>query len=463
MNNTDKTILALDIGTSHIVSIIAKHDLNEKINILGVGKVQSAGINKGNIVDIELASSAIKDAVMISRSSCEVEIDETFVTVSGVNTRSIRSKGATNIPSGHITANDIKLVLTRALYEVQISPEYEAIHVIPLYFTVDDNNSIENPLNINGSRLEVHANIIMAKKSALVNIRNSLKNSGLEDINYVLTPYASSMATLDSDNKKLGSMVIDLGGSTSEFALYSNKAMSFNDVIPIGGDHLTNDLSLILKTPLSSADEIKKKHASLIPNLDDDIHPLEKIQVPLLGNESIHEDVSLDYIQKITHARVEEILVLIQQKILNSGLYNNVNSIVLTGGTSKILGIELLAKEVYQGINIQIKNPKNIQNGYVNFNDPTLSAIAGLILYALDTDPILELDSNKKLRVKTPKRITPIQEEPIIRDTRSTEQMGSRGAQTQYETNQTLNQAPKSNEQQTSPISKLMKKISEWI
>lgn len=258
MNKIDKTILALDIGTTQIVSIVARNDLNDKINILGAGKVNSSGINKGNIVDIDLASTAIKEAVLLSRSSCDVEIDETYVTISGMNTRSIRSKGATNIPSGHITSNDIKLVLTRSLYEAQIPPDYEAIHVIPLYFMVDDNNSIENPLNINGSRLEVYANIIMAKKAALVNVRNALKKANLEDIKYVLTPYASSISTLDNDNKKLVSIVIDLGGSTSEFAVFQNKAMVFNDVVPIGGDHLTNDISMILKTPLNSADDIKK-------------------------------------------------------------------------------------------------------------------------------------------------------------------------------------------------------------
>jgi len=458
VNKIDKTILALDIGTTQVVSIVARNDLNDKINILGMGKAQSAGINKGNIVDIDLASTSIKDAVLLSRSSCDVEIDETYVTFSGMNTKSVRSKGATNIPSGHITSNDIKLVLSRALYEVQVSPEYEAIHVIPLYFTVDDNNSIENPLNINGSRLEVYANIIMAKKTALINIRNALKKSNLDDVNYVLTSYASSIATLDSDNKKLGSMVIDLGGSTSEFAVFQNKAMTFNDIVPIGGDHLTNDISMILKTPLNSADDIKKRYASLIPVVDEESYSSEKIKVPLLGNESINEEVSLDYIQKITHARIEEILVLIQQKLLNSGLYNSVNTIILTGGMSKIPGIEMLAREIYQGVPIQIKNPKNIQNGYVNFNDSTLSAIAGLIIYALDTDPALELDSNKHLREKITKKRIPLPEEPVIRDTRTSDTVNR--PQNSYE----APVAPVLKETSAqSPISKLMKKISEWI
>ena len=448
MNKIDKTILALDIGTTQVMSIVAKNDLNDKINILGVGKAQSLGINKGNIVDIDLASTCIKDAVLLSRSSCDVEIDETYVTFSGMNTKSIRSKGATNIPSGHITANDIKLVLTRALYEVQISSEYEAIHVIPINFTVDDNSTIENPLGINGSRLEVYANIIMAKKSAMINIRNALQKSELEDIVYILTPYASSIATLDSDTKNLGRKVIDLGGSTCEFGIINNKAITFNDVIPIGGNHLTNDLSLILKTPLNSADEIKKKYATLLPFLDNENESIPKIKVPLLGNESLSEDISVDYIQKIAHARIEEILILIQQKLLSSGLYNSINTIILTGGMSKIQGIEILAREIYQGIHIQIKNPKNIQNGYVNFNDPSLSAIAGILIYALNPEPSMELDSNKNLRVKAPRAPKP----PITPPKPAIEEI------------QTTPSQPKPVTQKAqSLIDKISKKINEWI
>lgn len=452
MNKQDKIILALDIGTTQVVSIIAKNDLNDKINILGIGKVQSSGINKGNIIDIELASVAIKDAVLLSRSSCDVEIDETYVTISGINTRCVRSKATTTIPSGHITSNDIKLILTRAsLHEMQASSDYEVIHVIPLSFAVDGNSTIENPLNINGSRLEVDANIIMAKRTALSNIRNALKKANLDDINYVLAPYASSIATLDNDNKKLGSIVIDLGGSTSEFAVFQNKAMIYNDMISIGGNHLTSDISMILKTPLNSADEIKKKYATLIPIADDEEQQSEKIKVPLLGNELLSEEVSRNYIQKITHARVEEILILIQKRLLDSGLYHNINTIFLTGGMSKIPGIDMLTREVFQGFHVQVKNPINIQNGYVNFNDSSLSAVAGLIVYALDTDPALELDSNRNLREKKQDNIgSRVAEDINLIDTRTTATM-SQQKEKEKET------------EQSSSFSTIFKKISEWI
>lgn len=456
----DRTILALDIGTTQIVSIVAQNDLNDKINILGIGKTLSTGINKGNIVDIDLASNCINDAVMLSRSSYDIEIDATYITFSGMNTKNARSKGATNIPNGHITSNDIKLVLSRALYEVQISPDYEAIHVVPIHFTVDDNNHIDNPLNMNGSRLEVYANIIMAKKTALTNIRNALKKSNLDDITYVLSSYAAAISTLNHDDQNLGSMIIDLGGSTSEFSLFNNKAITFNDAIPIGGEQLTNDISLILKTPLNSAEEIKKKHATLIPILENEDNFMQKIKVPLLGNESFSDDISVDYIQKITHARIEELLILIQQKLLNNGLYNNIHTLILTGGTAKIPGIELLAQEIYQGIHIQVKNPKNIQNGYVNFNDSSLAAVAGLLIYALDPDPSFELDSNRSLREKIPRgKIMHRTEENIANTTRVSETL----AGIVSGNNEQTQQNDIKQDETVSPLSKFMKKISEWM
>lgn len=174
-----------------------------------------------------------------------------------------------------------------------------------------------------------------------------------------------------------------------------------------------------------------------------------------MGNEFVNEDVSLDYLQKIIHARVEETLVFIQRKLYDSGLYNSVNTIILTGGMSKIPGIELLAREIFHGIHIQIKNPKNIQNGYVNFNDSTLSAIAGLIIYALDTDPSLEFDSNKNLREKVrknkPENVTTIVNEKSASDII---QGGSYNPPVA---------PPKAEGEKPTPLAKIMKKISEWI
>jgi len=399
-----KSILAIDIGTTSVVSIVAQNDYNNKINILGIGKSVSNGISKGAIVDIDLASSCIKSAVDIARSSSGNNIEETIVSISGIHTKSRRSVGSINIPSGHITIKEINQVLTIALYDAQIVPEYEAIHVIPLYFKVDNNDEIDNPLNMNGSRLEVYTHIITAKKTSLTNIKSALKSSNIEVTNFVLSAYASTKATLQEDQMKSGTAVLDLGGSTSELAIFKNKSMLYNDIIPIGSEHITHDLSIMLHTPLNAASEVKKQYASLIPKSEDqDLNTITKVKIPVLGNESESKEISLDLIQPMIHARVEEILCLIKDKITINGLTQSVNNVVLTGGMSKVPGIDLLARKIFPNIPVKVSNPINIQNGYIDFNDASLSTIVGLLFYGLESDPAFELDSNKQLRTKKEK------------------------------------------------------------
>ncbi len=392
----EKTVLAIDIGTTSVVAVVAQNDLNHKINILGTGKVVSEGVKKGAIVDIHKAGLCIQDAVHAAKSSSSAAITSTVVSISGIHTKSIRSRGFINIPSGQITTKEISQVLTMALYDASIIPNYEVIHVIPLYFKIDDNNTIDNPLNMNGSRLEVYTNIITAKKTSINNIQSALKQSNIEVDNFVLSSYASTIATLKEDQKKLGTAVIDLGGSTTELAIFKNKSLTYNEVVPIGSEAITKDLSITLHTPLSAADEVKKQYSSLLPkNIDTDI---TKVKIPRLGNETESQEISLDFIQPLIHARVEETLFLIHDKLTKSGLKDTVNGIVLTGGMSKIPGIDLLTQRVFSNLPVKIANPKNIQNGYINFEDASLSTIVGLLFYALDSDPFFELDSNKKLR-----------------------------------------------------------------
>ena len=396
-----KSILAIDIGTTSIVSIIAQNDLNNKINILGIGKSTSDGIKNGAIVDINRVSNSIKNAVDLAKSSSSTNIISTIVSISGIHTKSIRSSGFINIPSGHITKKEISQVLTMALYDASIIPNYDVIHVIPLYFKIDDSTTtIDNPLNMNGSRLEVYANIITAKKTSLNNIQNALKKSNLEVSYFVLSSYASTIATLKEDQKKLGTAVIDLGGSTSELAIYKNKSLTYNDVVPIGSEAITKDLSIMLHTPFSAANEVKKQYSTLLPKDSNSTDTITKVKVPVLGNENESKELSLDLIQPMVHARVEEILCLLHDKLTQSGLKETVNGLVLTGGMSKIPGIDNLAKKIFSNLPVKISNPHDIQNGYINFQDQTLSTTAGLLFYALEDDIFFELNSARLLREK---------------------------------------------------------------
>ncbi len=406
MNN--HAILALDIGTTKVTAIVAQNDLNNRINILGVGSVKSNGINKGSIVDIEQASLVINDAITTATQSSNAIIESTFISISGTHTKSLRSSGGVNVSNGQITHNEINQVLQMALYNAKVIPDYEVIHVLPLYFKIDDSNEINNPLNMHGSRLEVYANIVTTKKTALVNIQNALKDSNLEVNNFILNGYASAIAVLEDDEKRLGTAILDMGGSTSELTIFKGQTIAYNDFIAIGSEHITEDLSIILHTPYNAANMIKNQYNSLLPiQVSDD--SISKVKIPLLGNETETKEIPLIQIQPIIHARVEELLIILKEKIIASGMSDYIDGgIVITGGMSQIKGLKQLAQQVFEDIPVKISNPINIQNGYIDFNTPTMSTIAGILKYALDSDPFFELDSNKNLRKKIEPKIEEI-------------------------------------------------------
>lgn len=402
MNNT---ILAIDIGTTSITAVIAQNDMDNKINILGVSIEESEGINKGLITNIEGASKTIKAAVQNASKGVLSNIDSTLVSISSAYTKGLRSVGSVNVPNGQITQTEINQVMQMALYNATIVPEYDVIHVLPIYFKVDDSQLIDNPLNMNGARLEVAVYIVTAKKTALTNIKSALKSSNLEISNFVLSGYGSAISVLDEQQKKFGAAILDIGGSTTDIVCFKGKAIIYNDFIPVGSSHITNDLSVTLHTPASAAETLKIKYANLLPhsNLSDnkEEHNIKKIKIPVIGDEQNTKEMPLDSIQLIIHARVEEILVMAKDKIKKSGVFDALGAgIAITGGMSRLPGIKELAQEVFDNIPVKIGYPLNIRNGYMSFDDPTMSTIVGLLLYGLDPNPNFELDSNKKLRQK---------------------------------------------------------------
>jgi len=395
----NNSILAIDIGTTNIIAIVASNDFSNKINILGVGQTKSEGVKKGSIVDIDLAASSINEAVSTAVNSSGAQITKATVSISGANTKMLMSNGVVNIPSGQITHNDIKQVLKMALYNAQVISDYEVIHVLPIFFRVDDGTTIANPLNMNGSRIEVSVNIITAKKTALTNVRSALRQVGLEVDKFVLSGYANSIATLNDDQRKLGAAVINLGGTTSQFVVQKGTTIIYNDFLAIGSENITNDIVSTFHTPYSAANMIKKQYATLLPYEDsENENSIKKVKLPMLGNESESKEISLEQIQPIIHARIEETLLIIHDRLVDSTAIENIDGgIILTGGMTFIPGIKELATKIFTDIPVKISNPKNIQNGYINFNTPTMSTIVGLLLYELDYENMFELDSNGNL------------------------------------------------------------------
>jgi len=423
----NKTILTIDIGATNIVTVIARNDFDDRINVLGVGNKHTSSVEKGLITNMQDVGETIKQSVEEAKKSAEATIDEVFVSFSPAETKNIISKGNVSIPNGIITEKDLYQVMQMAHYNANIVPDYEAIHVFPIFFKVDDSGEFTNPLNMNASRLEASVYIVTAKKTAITNVKNALKVAGIENSTFVLHGYASALATISDEQKKFGVAVIDLGSSTSDVIIYKGNSIIYSDYIPVGSLSITNDLSIMLHTPPLAAETIKINYGTLLPIDENDENSIKKIQVPIIGNELETKEVSIDRIQTIIHARTEETLIFLANKIKSSGLSDKLSGgIVLTGGLSKLEGIEELASMIFGNIPVKIANPKNIKNGYIDFNNPVMSTTVGLLLYSLDQNPSFELDSNKKLRSPHKVKSTPSVKQEIPVMTTKTSQKNSK-------------------------------------
>ena len=392
-----KTTLAIDIGSSKIVAVLAKNDNELNINILGAGISKSSGIFKGAISNIEEATTCVNYAISLAKKTHFEEIDNTIVSISSKNSKSIRSSGSINIPNGIVTETEINQVLQMAIYNASIIPEYEVINAIPIYFKIDD-MEIKNPLNINGTRLEVFVYIITVKKTTITNLRTVLKDVKTNSINFVVDGYASSLSLLNEHQKNFGTSVINLGATITEIACFKNSSLLYNGFIPIGSNNITNDLSIMLHTPTHTAERIKLEYISLTKDYTSEQLNQPKIKIPRIADEESNSEIGLDYIQTIVHARVEEILIIARNQLKKSASLENSNSgIIITGGLSNLGGIKELASKVFEGFQVSISSPKNLKNGYLDFSDPIYSTIVGLLYYGLDSTRVYQLDSNKML------------------------------------------------------------------
>jgi len=460
----NNTLLAIDIGSSSITAVIAKHDLESNINILGTGLQKSEGVNKGIIINIEEASKAIKDAINIAKRSTTEVIETSVVSISGSYTKSIRSSGSVNVPNGLITETEINQVMQMALYNATIVPEYEVVHVVPIFFKVDDSVDVDNPLNMNGSRLEVSVYIVTAKRTALTNIKSALKISGVDITRFVLDGYASAISVLDEQQKKFGATVINIGSTTTEFVSYKGSSLIFNGFIPVGSNHITNDLSVMLHTPPAAAEKIKTEYGSLTKNFSASNElGVTKVKIPRIGDEDTHSEVALDYIQTIIHARVEEILVLVKNKLKKSGILDNAGSgIVITGGMSNLEGIKALAEKIYDGIPISVSNPKNIENGYMSFDDSRMSTIVGLLVYSLGINRNYELDSSKKLMKPVKKQQAIVEEKTINNNSINTKSESNEKSDLSLKNDDPTILTPLRKDNKKG-VSKFWSKVSEWF
>jgi len=390
-----KTVLAIDIGSTKICAIIAQIDNDENINIIGTGITRAQGLKKGSITNIEQASKSIKLAVSDAKRISGSDVNSAVVSISGAYTKSLNSTGIVNIQSKEITFKDIERVMQTSLYNAKIPQnDYDVLHTLPYNFKVDNQDFIEDPLGMNASRLEVESHIITTQKSNLNNLKKAVNAAGIDVESVVLNSYASTIATLNDDEKELGAAVIDMGGSTSSIAIYAGNSIRFNEFLGVGSNHVTNDLSVALQTPLNYANDLKLNYTSLLnPSMN------ESVELPITGNEDATKEVSLSVISDIAYARVEETLMILAHFIENSGLKELIGAgIVLTGGFSKMDGIRELATATFSSMPVRLAKPKELNGLFEDVKGPEYSAAIGLIMYMNNSYTKYEIDVNNRVR-----------------------------------------------------------------
>ena len=388
-----RTVLAIDIGSTKICAIIAQIENDNSISITGAGTTKAQGLRKGSITNIELAARSIKTAVEDAKRVSGSDVKTAIVSMSGAYTKSLNSNGIVNIQSKEISFKEIERVMHTSLYNANIPNEYEVLHALPYNFKVDDQDFIEDPLGMNASRLEVETHIITTQKSNLNNLKKAVNGAGVEVENVVLAGYASSIATLNVDEKELGAVIIDMGGNTCNIAIYSGNSLRYNDFLGVGSNHITSDLSMALHTPLNVADSVKLNYGSLLTPSND------LIELPVIGDENNTHEVSLEVVHNVIFARVEETLMILAQFIENSGLKDQIGAgIILTGGFSKMEGIRELAVATFGSLPVRLARPMQIDGLFDSLKGAEYSSAIGLIKYSESPYTPYEIDVNKRVR-----------------------------------------------------------------
>jgi len=385
------TILAIDIGSTKICAIIAEIE-DSKVQIQGHGIAKSQGIKKGAITNIELASKAIKKAINDAKRIAGSNITSATVSISNAYAKSLNSTGVVNIPHKDISIKEINRVMQTALYNANVPNEYEVVHVLPYNFRVDDQDFIEDPFGMNASRMEVDVNIIMTQKSNLSNLKKAVRSAGVEIDGIVLSGYASAIAVMDEDEKELGVAVIDLGGQTSNLVIHTGNSIRYNDFLGVGSNHITNDLSMALHTPLQIAENVKVRHGNLVETSN------EVIELPIIGDEENRNDVSLEIVHSVIFSRVEEALMILAKSLEKSALKEQIGAgIILTGGMTKLKGIRELAQSIFPAMPVRIAYPHNIEGLFDELKDPAYSTVIGLLLYKAGEHTQYEINFQQEL------------------------------------------------------------------
>ena len=376
--NASNMVVGLDIGTSKVVAIVGQPTDDGGIEIAGIGSHPSRGMKKGVVINIESTVQSIQRAVEEAELMAGCDIHSVYVGIAGSHISSMNSDGVVAIKEREVSTYDIERVIDSARARA-ISEGQRVLHVLPQEFSIDKQGGIREPLGMSGVRLEAQVHLVTAALNAVQNIEKCVRRCGLEVDAIILEQLASSHAVLTEDERELGVCMDDIGGGTTDIAVFTEGAIRHTAVIPIAGDQVTNDIAMALRTPTQYAEDIKVKYACALTQLASSD---EMIKVPSVG-ERPARDLSRQALAEVVEPRYEELFTLVREELRRSGYEDLVAAgVVLTGGTSRMEGVVELAEEIFH-MPVRIASPQNVRGLADVVRNPIYSTGVGLLHYGM--------------------------------------------------------------------------------
>lgn len=372
-------IVGLDIGTSKVAAIVGELTSEGNIEVIGIGSTPSRGLKKGVVVNLESTVQSIQRAIEEAELMAGCQIKSVFAGIAGSHIRSLNSHGVVAIKDKEVSQYDIDRVIDSAR-AVAIPADQKILHILPQEFVIDLQEGIKEPIGMSGIRLEARVHMVTGSVSASQNIIKCIRRCGLEVEDIVLEQLASCNAVLTEDEKDLGVCLIDIGGGTTDIAIFAEGAIKHTAVIPIAGDQVTNDIAVALRTPTVNAEEIKRNYACALTQLAD-VEGV--IEVPSIGDRAPRK-ISMQNLAEIVEPRYEELMLLVQSELRRSGYEDLIAAgIVLTGGSSRVKGLIELAEEIFH-VPVRMGTPQNVTGLTEVIKNPAHSTGVGLLMYGRD-------------------------------------------------------------------------------
>jgi cell division protein FtsA len=379
LSRKDNIVVGLDIGTTKICAVVSEvREETATVDIIGIGTSHSRGLKKGIVVNIESTVESIKRAVEEAELMSGVEINAVYTGIAGSHIRGFNSRGVIGVKDHEVRKTDIRRVI-EAAKAVAIPMDREVLHVLPQAFVVDDQEGIKDPLGMSGVRLEAEVHIITGAVTSAQNIVKCVNRAGLEVLDIILQPLASGEAVLTSEEKELGVAVVDIGGGTTDLAIFVEGSIWHSAVLAIGGNHLTNDVAVGLRTPAQEAERIKIRYGCAKTSM---VRDEETVEVPSVGGRPPRK-LSRTLLAEIIEPRAEEIFTLVAREIRRAGYEEKIAAgVVLTGGTAMLEGLVDVAERILD-LPVRRGIPVNVGGLVDVVSSPMYATGVGLILYAL--------------------------------------------------------------------------------